>query len=157
MGNYILLVAIRLWSTGDDNWMKYTEEINLLLWRNERQWHKDHLRHQLADTRASTGSERFLEFTMDDLEYSLCLHYVSNCSISLLIPSVVYSVGISARAQPSKSFFGFSKGDGLQTFRWQLTKLTKYSISLLPRVVLHLTLLLRLFFSKAAGAVDVAR
>ena len=117
MGRYILLVVIRLWSAGDDTRRKYTGVINPLLWRNERHRHKDHLRHQHAHARASAGSEIFFEFTADDLEYSLCLHYIFNCSTSLLIPNVVSSVGISARAQPSKSFFGFSKGDALQTIR----------------------------------------
>lgn len=67
MGRYILLVVIRLWSAGDDTRRKFTGLINPLLWRNQREWHKDHLRHQLDHARASTGSEIFFGFMKDDV------------------------------------------------------------------------------------------
>ena len=67
MGRYILSVVIRLWSAGDDTRRKVTGLINPPLWRNQREWHKDHLRHQLAHACASTGSEILLGFMKDDV------------------------------------------------------------------------------------------
>ena len=67
MGRYILLVVIRLWSAGEDTRRKFTRLTNPPLWRNQREWHEDHLRHQLAHARASTCSEVFLGSMNDDV------------------------------------------------------------------------------------------